>query len=416
MPADNKIKSRVVHDCQRLIAEFQAYVMKSRNLRKVFFSIKGIYYQAEIKGQTITWIVPYQFSQSVCRWMSMCNDHFLMFLQTPTDVDFRVMLTFLEFYITLMGFVNFRLYNELNISYPPKLEASSGSIQLDNVPASLKQADADDDNATGAETATLDEFKTVGSNEEGDENEDAGATTLRQIQEHSQEVSSLRNLFSKCVFFLSRETPRYALEFMITSCGGQVSWDETVGANPPYPETDERITHHICDRPTVNNRVLSRVYIQPQWVADCINRRKLVRPSLYEPGKELPPHLSPFVEVKEGDYVPDDIEDDTVEQDTEEKENTDANEAPKNDDEVYEEELKAEAEGVTFSEYKGDDKKKSAGKKRSATEIDEDAEQKEMAMSMMSTKQKKLYKIMKASNQRKADEVCLSCYIESMEY
>lgn len=80
MPADNKIKSRVVHDCQRLIAEFQAYVMKSRSLRKVFFSIKGIYYQAEIKGQTITWIVPYQFSQSVCRWMSMCNDHFLMFL------------------------------------------------------------------------------------------------------------------------------------------------------------------------------------------------------------------------------------------------------------------------------------------------------------------------------------------------
>lgn len=66
MPADNKIKSRVVHDCQRLIAEFQAYVMKSRSLRKVFFSIKGIYYQAEIKGQTITWIVPYQFSQSVC--------------------------------------------------------------------------------------------------------------------------------------------------------------------------------------------------------------------------------------------------------------------------------------------------------------------------------------------------------------
>ncbi|KAI7886923.1 hypothetical protein K492DRAFT_202867 [Lichtheimia hyalospora FSU 10163] len=389
MPADNKIKSRVVHDSQRLIAEFQAYVMKSRSLRKVFFSIKGIYYQAEIKGQTVTWIVPYQFSQA-----------------TPTDVDFRVMLTFLEFYITLMGFVNFRLYNELNMNYPPKLDVSSGSIQLDNVPASLKQAE--DDNAAGADTtATLDEFKTVGSKDEDeDENEDAGATTLRQIQEHSLEVSSLRNLFSKCVFFLSRETPRYALEFMITSCGGQVSWDETVGANPPYPESDERITHHICDRPTVNDRVLSRVYIQPQWVADCINRRKLVRPSLYEPGKELPPHLSPFVEVKEGDYVPDDIEDDTVDQDMEEKENAQAA-APVNEDQVYEEELKAEAEGVTFSEYKGDDqktKKKSAGKKRSATEIDEDAEQKEMAMGMMSTKQKKLYKIMKATNQRKADE------------
>ena len=65
MPADNKIKADMVKNCQRLIAEFQAYVAKSRSLRKVFYSIKGIYYQAEIKGQTITWIVPYQFSQDV---------------------------------------------------------------------------------------------------------------------------------------------------------------------------------------------------------------------------------------------------------------------------------------------------------------------------------------------------------------
>lgn len=59
----------MVADCQRLIAEFQTYVANTRSLRKVFFSIKGIYYQAEIKGQTITWIVPYQFSQDVCRFM-----------------------------------------------------------------------------------------------------------------------------------------------------------------------------------------------------------------------------------------------------------------------------------------------------------------------------------------------------------
>ena len=65
MPADNKIKANVVKNCQRLLAEFQTYVAKAKCLRKVFFSIKGIYYQAEIKGQTITWVVPYQFSQEV---------------------------------------------------------------------------------------------------------------------------------------------------------------------------------------------------------------------------------------------------------------------------------------------------------------------------------------------------------------
>jgi len=32
---------------------------------QVFLSIKGIYYQVDIQGQTVTWITPYQFSQEV---------------------------------------------------------------------------------------------------------------------------------------------------------------------------------------------------------------------------------------------------------------------------------------------------------------------------------------------------------------
>lgn len=54
-------------------------------------------------GQTITWIAPYSFNQKV-----------------PSDVDFRVMLTFLEFYTTMLGFVNYKLYSDLNLHYPPK--------------------------------------------------------------------------------------------------------------------------------------------------------------------------------------------------------------------------------------------------------------------------------------------------------
>lgn len=41
--------------------------------------------------------------------------------QHPTDVDYRVMATFTEFYTTLLGFVNFRLYHSLNLLYPPKV-------------------------------------------------------------------------------------------------------------------------------------------------------------------------------------------------------------------------------------------------------------------------------------------------------
>ena len=39
----------------------------------------------------------------------------------PTDVDFRVMLTFVEFYSALMGSMNFRLYHSLNLKYPPQV-------------------------------------------------------------------------------------------------------------------------------------------------------------------------------------------------------------------------------------------------------------------------------------------------------
>ncbi len=43
--------------------EFNAYVVRTHALRKVFVSIKGYYYQAEILGQPVTWLVPHQLAQ-----------------------------------------------------------------------------------------------------------------------------------------------------------------------------------------------------------------------------------------------------------------------------------------------------------------------------------------------------------------
>jgi pescadillo protein len=336
LPADNKIKANIVADCQQLIAEFQAYVVKSKSLRRVFFSIKGIYYQAEIKGQTITWVVPYQFSQNI-----------------PTDVDFRVMLTFLEFYRTLVGFVNFKLYTELNMTYPPKIDETGGFHLDEHMPKGNRQQQDEE------EDEELDEFKSTAQGEDEDD-------TLKKIQAASHEAAELERLFEGQKFFLSRETPRYALEFMIRSCGGQVSWDPSVGVNPPFAESDETIRYQITDRPSVRNRILSRNYVQPQWVADCINARKIIKPSLYEPGAELPAHLSPFVEAKAGDYVP-------------------KTGVESEDEEV--EEVEEEAKP----------------KKRTAAEIEEE-EVKEMATVMMTSKQKKLYTKMKYGIQQKEDE------------
>ena len=66
LPSNSRIPPSLIENCTRLSAEWQLYVMHSRSLRKVFLSIKGVYYRAELMDQTVTWLVPYQFTQSVC--------------------------------------------------------------------------------------------------------------------------------------------------------------------------------------------------------------------------------------------------------------------------------------------------------------------------------------------------------------
>ena len=44
--------------------------------------------------------------------------------------------------------------------------------------------------------------------------------------------------------------------------------------------------------------------MQPQWVFDCVNAKRLLPIDEYLPGQLLPPHLSPFVEENEDDYIP----------------------------------------------------------------------------------------------------------------
>ncbi len=48
------------------------------------------------------------------------------FGQVPREVDYRVMLTFSQFYETLLGFVLFKLYTELGLHYPPQLQSVKG--------------------------------------------------------------------------------------------------------------------------------------------------------------------------------------------------------------------------------------------------------------------------------------------------
>ncbi|KAJ0067524.1 hypothetical protein NL108_008000 [Boleophthalmus pectinirostris] len=286
-----KCHVQTIQLCRRLTVEWMNYVIASRCLKKVFLSIKGIYYQAEVMGQLITWLVPYQFS----------HDH-------PTDVDYRVMATFTELYTTLLGFVNFRLYQSLNLVYPPKLDSKSelelkeqneedyamdSESYLEKLSA-LSASLARVVSSVEEEEAQLDQFPAEG---EDIENMEAREKELKQEEK-------TKKLFEGLKFFLNREVPRESLAFVIRCFGGEVSWDKSVCIGSTYEMTDETITHQIVDRLSIDKQYINRFYIQPQWVYDCVNAKILLPVEDYFIGVTLPPHLSPFVEEKEGDYVP----------------------------------------------------------------------------------------------------------------
>jgi pescadillo protein len=258
--------------CVRLSKEFNYYVVKSRSLRKVFLSIKGIYYQAEIQGQTVTWIVPYQFTQKL-----------------PANVDYKVMMTFLEFYEILMKFVNFKLYSSINLNYPPRVNQDLEKT-LDSFCYSTMIVENKESNV---ETEIQEEKYQISNEFKKDE-------TLRLINDKYNNETG--NLFQGLVFFCNREVPRYSLEFVILAFGGQVLWD-----SDNCNIDDKRITHVITDRDPKFIKVKpNREYIQPQWVYDSINNKMPLPISDYAPGKILPPHLSPFADAaEEGGYKPD---------------------------------------------------------------------------------------------------------------
>ena len=90
---------------------FKIYSALGRNFWFSFFT--GYYYQAEILGQEVTWVVPHSFAY-----------------EHPQNVDLRLMSIFVEFYTTMLGFVNFRLYHNLNLLYPPTLVTNIASSMM----------------------------------------------------------------------------------------------------------------------------------------------------------------------------------------------------------------------------------------------------------------------------------------------
>ena len=506
LPSTTTVPAKVISRCQRLCHEFEHYLITTNSLRKSFLSIKGIYYQATIQGQDVMWLVPYKFVQRV-----------------TGDVDYRIMGTFVDFYATLLGFVNFRLYTSVGLVYPPKFdsvrdehgaELAAFTLEGKNVGNALESAEPPKAVMNGhAQTgnseevqAQLDSLANLAEPEqerdkqedlaEEEDNNDAidtfktsapGADTLLQPEMSGNEAATL---FSDLTFFISREAPRHSVEFLLRAFGcKRVGWDAVSGEGAyTHNEADSRITHQIVDRPLVTQDAVravteqqehegqttqtvrpgtyipGRTYIQPQWVWDCVNEGRLLRPDLYAPGATLPPHLSPWMKPTSGQYDPratlaeqeqegeDDImaedieevsedqaeviahslEEDQVsfdggmdvagseEGDSEEEssaaskeedfggfdDHEDINEDSANEVEderlTHQKELEAEAAGLPFAATNGTSnvKKDAATKKRIAKKKQEDQELERQKM-MMSRKKRKLFEKMQYSNEKK---------------
>lgn len=281
-----------VSEATRLYQEFQLYVIQAQALRKVFASVKGYYFQAEVCGQSVTWLAPHQFAQEL-----------------PVEVDFRVMLTFLEFYRAMVKFVSFRLFADLGLAYPPKRStvrdqhsAEVAALEVDmREAARAREVQAQQGERDDAEVATgaIADF--------GGQSEEA-AELQRQLAASSRMKTTFRGLR----VFVNREVPLRPLYFTLL-CGGvaEVGWERgasasgSAGVGSAFSMKSEKITHQVVDRPLDQIDVLpGREYVQPQWVLDSFNLGCLLPIAPYTPGRAPPPHLSPFVDDRAEGYVP----------------------------------------------------------------------------------------------------------------
>jgi pescadillo protein len=160
---------------------FKTLVVRSKRLSKVFLSTRGVYYQVEIKGNKINWEEPYPFAQKL-----------------PFDVDYKVIISFNEFYSVLMKFVLFRLYKENGLVFP----------------ATIKDQSEADTVLTSDNTGFLNFCAEIDGQAEDTANDLLESEELRRIQSQSHQN---KNLFQNLVFFLSREINKDIFEFCIKS-------------------------------------------------------------------------------------------------------------------------------------------------------------------------------------------------------
>jgi len=404
LPGAGKIKSDVVDRCRALHRSWNAYIAISGSLTKSFVSVKGIYFEAEVQGVAVRWVVPHTFTQNV-----------------PTDVDFRVMSTFVEFYEVLVNFVLYKLFGGINLKYPVKVVSGDdggigGMIRAVREGVGGNVVDVVAQNSTNSSKSTkktqaksvegMDIDDIVGGSDEesdSDDNEedndalDAGNLATVMIASVAADGSledkpvtsadsSTTSLFAGLTFFVSREVPRHIVELIALSYGAKCGWE---GPGSSIVASDPAITHFVMDRPVIpasyGKLPKNREYVQPQWVMDCANFEVLLPVGKYGVGVKLPPHLSPWVDNEAEGYTPRYAEEIAMIKRGEEFEEE---EVVEEEEAVVEEEGSEEESGEESGEESDDEVVEKKLQQMKEAKMDDP---KELAKTMMSKKAARLY-------------------------
>ena len=132
-----------------------------------------------------------------------------------------------------------------------------------------------------------------------------------------------------------------------------------------------------------------------------IDARQLLKTASYQPGATLPPHLSPFRQYTEGDYIPEEAAQE-MNQEEEQEELIEVhfflNIQESDDEEEAQQELEAEAAGIKSSEFK----KPAPSKKR---KVNQAQEEHELAQMMMPKKDQYLYRQIQHGKKKKQEKV-----------
>lgn len=260
------ISVEMINEAKELCLQFLKYITHTNALSKTYITTKGIYYEAIIQHEKVMWLIPHENNNSKIE-----------------ENDIEITQIYVSLYINMLKMINFRLYADKSMIYPPtfdrKIFLQDGGI--DSITIHKNENISMIENIHNMQVDLLDE------------------------QEKNEYENKKTRIFENCTFFISKELPVNTFKFILTALNAKVGWDESTSPLSPFNEDCELITHQITEKKIKEDAKMGRVYVHPQWVVDSMNFDKMLDINNYLIGKEIPPHLCPFENYANGEYMPD---------------------------------------------------------------------------------------------------------------